>query len=69
MSEKVYCESCINIEYDYVGCVGGVGGILIEFCRADKNKFENSTYYTKGYISKKPLEINKNNDCKWYIQK
>jgi hypothetical protein len=74
MAKKVYCSRCECIE----GSKGMLGGTSKINCSNSKNvrtvvEDTNLNWYEepKSFTTydKKPAEINKNNDCSWFIAK
>jgi hypothetical protein len=74
MAKKVYCSRCECVEGSK-GMFGGASKINCVNSKNVKTVVENTNldWYEEPLSSttydKKPAEINKNNDCAWYIAK
>ena len=66
IDNKIYCCYCRN--YSRASAI--LGTILEESCMDKRNQFGYESNYRspKNLIKKHPSELNKNNDCGWFVE-
>ena len=57
---KVFCQKCVYVEFN---------GIAFKCNHEQNKKYTHDWYSEKCSLAKEPKELNKNNDCPWFVFK
>lgn len=62
MLEKIFCNGCGHFEDSFIEI-----GVPSERCTASQNR--TTTHRSDKVIMKAPNNINKNNNCEWFVKR
>lgn len=60
---KVFCSRC---RFFSSAVVGGNDWFIVTSCESPENRFTETTHYSEYTKRKKPVELNGENECKFY---